>query len=246
MAITCPADGGSVTTRPAAGGVPGVAPGYICVSGTIDNPGSGPYNVWVKVYDSTVVITPAILSSAAEAKTGTQATINGNNWCAVNVVVPFNLGAAGNALPGYQIQIVAWQLLQSTGAVASAVHQSNGCVVPAVGGATDCCPGCSGSGSSSPEDRVVRAVAGAAALNVSVPNGPSTGIHMAKLVAAGTWVVQIGRSQFQLKTDLSRNGLAIAHAGGSTGVIEADLNPFSATLPGELFGASADAVVTIA
>jgi len=229
MPIDCPAAQQSVSVTVNSGGQ-----GTICVQGTVITSSQGQVNILVQVVAGTQNDFPTTAPTSGTVS----ATFNGQHWCASGVPVPA-LGPSGSSLPGTPFTVVAWQV--ASGTVERMMIQPFFGVSAGLGG-TDCCSGCSGSGSSF---FLVSELAATPPLEVTIPDGPHAGLHRATAAGPLTWTMKVRRSTYTISVEAtgklfvqrsSSKGLSVSMAG----------HPFSATFHGKVFQATGDVVVTIA
>jgi hypothetical protein len=158
--------------------------------------------------------------------------LSGQLWCARNVYVPAWSAA------GAPLTVVAW--LNDGSGVWSAPQS----VLCNGGGRdpVDCCSGC-GSASGALDVAVLRELAYAPALQVTIPDGPSAGLYTARAVSAVTWVLTIGGVDHALLCGGGGPGLVIEGPSFVADATSVACEPFSATFPGAPFGATIDVVV---
>jgi hypothetical protein len=156
-------------------------------------------------------------------------------WCATGVPVP-GLG---------DLTAVAWERVLGSGSTFTFVRPT-GVQFTGVsdGTARDCCTESACSSSSSSGSQLAE-LAGNPALEVSVPDGANAGCYPAQPTGPQTWVVSVGGADYQLFLDPGA-GLVIRSGSFLAPCATLDVEPFSATFPGEVFGASAEVVVTLA
>jgi hypothetical protein len=161
------------------------------------------------------------------------------SWTAAGVWVP-NASAMGSPLI-----LFAW-LLTTNNSGTSTVYDS-GSVAFNGGGPnpTDCCASCgSGSGLSTTTGGLITELAGKTRLDITIPEGRNAGIHFATARAHLKWQAKIAGAGFTIEP--CRQGKTLVIQGPSSRVSSKSisLRPFSATLPGTIFGATCDVVVT--
>jgi hypothetical protein len=238
MSITCPASLQSVKTRD-------VPPRQACIQGqtsasTLRSQVKPParssveaaVDIRVMIYSGHDIDIPPAPPDGATA-----ADIDGQDWQAC--VPTGGLGAAGNALPGAALTVVAWQLTAGTATVETIMVEPFYGVVDTVVGAGECCT-CSGSGSGAAPDELD----GAAELDVAIPDGAYAGNHTARASGRGQWRLTLGKSDYTIR---SAGGKPVASGpAGSAAASSVESSPYSATFPGSVFGAKGDVVVTVA
>ncbi len=111
-----------------------------------------------------------------------------------------------------------------------------------VRGVTEGLGSCSGSGSGSAMGGMEE-LSAAEVLMISVPDGPNHGKHYAKR-HSGQWNAEVRKEPWVISSDHSGN-LAVRVGRRVVSCRAMSFNPFSATFPGEAFGARSDVVVTV-
>jgi hypothetical protein len=128
---------------------------------------------------------------------------------------------------------------------ASSFSSPNSVVFYAGGsGDPDCCasvPCASAAGSA----QVAGQVSASTDLEVTVPDGTNAGTYTARPIAELRWSLTIAGVDYALFCGGS-SGLVLQGPTSSTDATAITFGPFSATFPGHLFGATIDAVVTLA
>jgi hypothetical protein len=220
-----------------AGAVPPDGAGTICVCGTLNEgerkmAGVAGVVVRVRVLNGNVGI--AMLPPAVPKLPGdTDVPPAGASFFAMNVAVPKSSPA------GSPLTVVAWivDALGGASAPTSAWFQGGG---PAP---TDCCAVC-GSGAGAAVGESMAELESSPDLAVTVPDGVNGGSYKASAVASLTWSLTVGK----VTCTIFARGSGLVLQGPSATVSSASVEPepFSATFPGKIFGATEDIVVTVA
>lgn len=203
-------------------------------------PNPGPQN-WVRVVIFAGILTDPPPGSVDPTNMNhpafTCGDLDGQQWCAVNIPIPIpgGSGSSGGA-PPYTIFAYHYDI---TGLVARDSTPFQG--QDNTGAVCSC-----GSGSSSmilPPSPLVGAILAAARLQISVPDGPLKGHHIASSVGLLRWSVTLNGQMYQL-TVCPRRGLVLG-LGTREAAGKVEFAPFSATFDGGLFQAGGTVVVTI-
>src|SRR5262245_56860162 len=220
-----------------AGAAPPDGAGTICVCGTFTAADrkmvpAAVVNIRVRVLDGHVGI--AMLPPAFPKLLGdTDVPPAGTSFFAMNVAAPKSTPA------GAPLTVVAWivDLAGTASPPTSAWFQGGG------PGPTDCCAVC-GSGAGPGLTETMSELESSPDLAVAVPDGDNAGSHKASAVASLTWSVTVG----EIACLILVRGCDLVLQGPSGSVCSASVEsePFSATFPGKLFGATEDIVVTVA
>jgi len=173
------------------------------------------------------------------------ATIDGQWWCSNDVPVP---AAAAHPAPGDEdyYTLFAYGIDNTGTTTAPAINQFRARVAGSGSGTLVACAGCvsgGGTGPCPPAVVLANALARAAKLDVTVPDGPGAGVASARLTGPLRWAVTVGGAAYEIFVCPTR-GLVLRDA--ATEVVGAVRHhPFSATFPGALLKARGDVVVTV-
>jgi len=162
----------------------------------------------------------------------------GQFWCASGVPVP------AWSTAGSPLTVVAWLL--TSGGAGGTVEDSASALFNGGGpNPKDCCSA-SECGSCSGAMLVggTGELASMADLEVTIPDGANAGIYTATAVSPLRWDVTIGGATYSVSG--AGAGLVVQGPSGAARSTALACNPFSATFPGKVFGATADVVVTLA
>lgn len=230
MPITCPTAGGSVNVATTGTGSGTLR--TICVQGTLAASIIGPaQDLVADASGVSVMVFPGNVGAPVGIPAGaTPAVIAGSDWCARNVPVADILGEA---------TAVAWQFVTATGSI-EFIDVQHFFVVEM--GGVDCCDGCV-DGTSVASKGPTAELAYNPDLLVSVPDGKNQGTFKATAASPLKWQLSIGGATFQIACDAAGTGLLISGSKSSARSTSIAWGPFSASVPGAIFGASYDVVV---
>lgn len=237
--ILCPDSGQTIKVSPGPGSG---SPGTICVHGDVSD-GAARLTVEfdlivrVRVVSGYDAPQPSLTDDPA---TDRDATVVGTTWCAKSVPIP-----VGTATGGW-LTVFAW-FPDSVGSGGTGVAQRQSFHAGGMGD-HDCCadsPCGSGSGSGGAGSMLASQLVSVLELEVTIPSGANAGAYRATAVSIMTWHVTIGGVPYRLVC-AEGESLTIHGPTSSAPSTSFEVDPFSATFPGDIFDADDEIVVIVA